>query len=242
MIGIVGKRGFLGSNLARKLDSAVDISKFSIDQLKTMHFESVYICAPSAKKYVVNSDPKQDMKNVKQIIESICEIRMIKNLFLFSTIDVFANSLSISEPSPKLTDESYGGNRAYLENRLRSIFEKNLTIARLCGLFGPKMVKNVLFDYKFKRFDQLKKYNPNSKYQYMNIDLAFDIALSPEFKGISVNVVSEPISIYQIGIPIKFLDPSAQCIKYDVKTQSRKSGYFIDSKCSLDDIESFLND
>jgi hypothetical protein len=242
MIGIVGKSGFLGSNLAQRLDSAVDISKFSMDQLRSMHFESVYICAPSAKKYVVNSDPKQDMKDVKQIIERLCEIRMIKNLFLFSTIDVFANSLSSSEPSLKLTDESYGGNRAYLEDSLRSVFEKNLTIARLCGLFGSKMVKNIIFDYKFQRFDQLKKYNPNSKYQYMDVNLALDIALSSEFKGVSVNVVSEPTSIYQIGIPLKFLDPSTQCIEYDVKTQTRESGYFIDFRRSMDDIESFLND
>lgn len=242
MIGIIGKSGFIGSNLSRKLESAVDISKFSMDQLRNMHFDTIYICAPSGKKYVVDSDPNKDMKDVKQIIEKICEIGMIKNLFLFSTIDVFANSLSSSESGLKFSDNSYGGNRAYLENGLGTIFKNNLTIARLCGLFGPKMVKNVLFDYKFKRFNQLKKYNPNSKYQYMNIDLAFDIALSSEFKGISVNVVSEPISIYQIGIPIKFLDPSAQCIEYDVKTQSRKSGYFIDFKYSMDDIESFLND
>jgi hypothetical protein len=76
----------------------------------------------------------------------------------------------------------------------------------------------------------------------MDINLALDIALSSEFRGCSVNVVSAPISISEIGIPKSMLDSSAPRIVYDIKTDFRDSGYFIDSLHSLIDLERFINE
>jgi nucleoside-diphosphate-sugar epimerase len=242
MIGIVGKHGFIGSNLSQRFISALDITRLDIGQFREMHFEAIYICAPNARKYQVFSNPVQDFEDAFQIVSEICNIKRIDNLYLFSTIDVFADSRADSEASGKYRDRSYGGNRSYMENSLREFFGDRLTIARLCGLFGPNMVKNILFDFKFQRFDQLAKYNPDSRYQYMDVNHALDIALSVEFNGESVNVVSEPVTVSQIGIPLNFLDFSAPCIDYDVKTGKRESGYFMDLNQSLKDIGTFLNE
>jgi nucleoside-diphosphate-sugar epimerase len=241
MIGIIGLSGFIGSNLSHRLKSVIDLSRLSIGQFKAVHFETIYICAPSGRKFEVDSNPSKDKEDVRQLIENLVGIKKIDNLILFSTIDVFANPSSAFESSLKLTNSGYGGNRTYLERHLRDHFKESLTIARLCGLFGPNMVKNMLFDYKMKRFDQLKRYNPGSHYQYMCIELALDIALSSEFRGGSVNVVSEPISVSEIGIPIDMLNLSAPRIHYNVKTELRESGYFIDCERSKMELEKFIN-
>jgi nucleoside-diphosphate-sugar epimerase len=242
MIGIIGQSGFIGSNLSQRHETAINLSRLNLDQFNDVHFKTIFVCAPSGRKFEVDSNPNKDLEDVMSITEKLGGIKRIDNLVLFSTVDVFVNPSVSFESSLTLTNASYGGNRSFMEHLLRDCFGDTLTIARLCGLFGPYMVKNILFDFKMRRMDQLKKYNPTSQYQYMDINLALDIALSSEFRGCSVNVVSEPISISEIGIPKSMLDSSAPRIVYDIKTNFRDSGYFIDRLHSLIDLERFLNE
>ena len=169
MDGLLGYTGFVGSNVARILGDIYPISRSDLSSSQKLNVERLFIAAPSADKWKIKFDPMGDLKNVELLSEQLSKKVDAKRVILFSTIDVYANPSKSNEYSEVLSEVSYGGNRVKFERNIAAIF-KYVDIYRLGGLYGRGLKKNFIFDLANNRLDQLSKFNPSSRYQYLSID------------------------------------------------------------------------
>lgn len=148
MISLVGYTGFVGSNI-------YDQGKAEIEGLyNSSNIESSFNTKPDlliysglrAEKFLANSNPEEDYKNILIAEDNIQRINP-KKLVLISTIDVFKEPNGKDENSNIDTDNlhPYGLNRYRLETWVRENYPDALII-RLPGLFGKNIKKNFIYD------------------------------------------------------------------------------------------------
>lgn len=148
MISLVGYTGFVGSNI-------YDQGKAEIEGLyNSSNIESSFNTKPDlliysglrAEKFLANSNPEEDYKNILIAEDNIQRINP-KKLVLISTIDVFKDPNGKDENSNIDTDNlhPYGLNRYKLETWVRENHPDALII-RLPGLFGKNIKKNFIYD------------------------------------------------------------------------------------------------
>ncbi len=199
----------------------------------------VVIAAPSAEKWRANLNAEADLRTCLNLAKAVATSFKAKRVLHLSTIDVYPRPIAVDENEEPPVNLGYGGNRLRLSRYLREL-GMQVSEVRLPGLFGQGLKKNLAFDLKHGRVDQLVKYNPSSTFQYVQIEKALSLAIDATRTGIEVlNVCSEPLAAEEILPSVKwssFLNEAVGQVHYDVRTTTSSSGYQFSAKESQDDL------
>jgi nucleoside-diphosphate-sugar epimerase len=226
---LVGATGFVGSNFLRLFPNTTPVPRERL-YLETSkeHVDTLVVAAPSAEKWRANLEPEEDRAQVETLASAINSRFSTERIILFSSIDVYGPNSFVTEEAAPSPHDAYGENRAELA-RLLSL-EHYVREIRLPGLFGPGLKKNLLFDIKHERLDQIAKVNRSSSYQFVEIEWAMRRLFEPDMrKEKVVNLVTEPFTVEELQAIAPFRLPFSEeqpIVTYGVKTSLVKSGYF----------------
>ena len=140
---LIGYTGFIGSSFKRHFDLKLN-SKSSIEEIKEINVDELYVCAPSGVKWKANQNPESDSESCKNLLLLIKNFKSIKRIVLVSTND----ALNPSCP--------YGENRKEFNDSLEKYCNENqieLFIFYLGMTFGKNARKGMVFDFLNGNFD-----------------------------------------------------------------------------------------
>lgn len=218
---LIGYSGYVGSTLRKQTSFQYLFRSGNIEDIDGKVFDTVACSGAPAQKWIANSDPDADRKNINGLIAHLKTVQC-KTFILISTVDVFKNPMGVDEETP--VDESglhaYGLHRRLLEKFVESHFPNHL-IVRLPGLVGPGLRKNFIFD--FLNDNNLHAIESRGVFQfYPMVSLWYDIqtALNAGLK--LVHLTAEPISVADVskkgfGKVFEHVLPNAPA-KYDMRT------------------------
>jgi sugar phosphate isomerase/epimerase len=225
---LIGNTGFIGKNISYSIDFSEYYNSKNIKDIINKKFKLIICCGISARKYFANQFPDEDLLQIKILIDCLNTIECDR-FILISTIDVYPeiNNRANEDTILDINEEnnSYGKNRLYMENFVKSKF-KNYNIIRLPGVFGFGLKKNIIYDLIFNKHPKI---DIESQYQWYNLDwLVDDINYVIENDIKIINLFPEPLvnkewiylfetNKYQI---IK------KDIKYDIQTKYHSSFYW----------------
>lgn len=146
MKALVGKTGFVGSNLWASGAFSEGWSSKDIQDAYGLKPDVLVYAGVRAEKYLANRDAEADWKQVHTAIDNIHAISP-KQLVLISTVDVYPRPQDVDEDSAISTDDlqPYGRNRYRLEQTIRQDHADAL-IVRLPALYGRNIKKNFIYD------------------------------------------------------------------------------------------------
>lgn len=218
MISLVGYTGFVGSNLKNKGSFDRIYNSKNITESYGTNPDLLIYAGLRAEKYLANSDPDADMKNIIEAQKNIEKIAP-KRLVLISTVDVFKNPRGVDENTPIDANNlhPYGYNRYQLELWVRKKYFDAL-IVRLPGLFGINIKKNFIYDYiniipfmlKKEKMEELTKADPELKdyyqlqnngfYKVIELEKEAKVRLKTKFKAIGFSALNftDSRSVYQM--------------------------------------------
>ena len=168
---------------------------------------------------------------------------------LISTVDVFPRPIEVDEGSAIDVSQAhpYGKHRLELEDFVRSRFEESL-VARLPGLFGPGLKKNVLFD--FLHDNELEKIHQDGVFQFYDLlHLWSDLERARAAKLELVHFATEPVAVRDVAeVAFGFSfenDRPPPAPRYDFRSVhaavwSRSGSYLYDGRSVLADIRAFV--
>lgn len=187
---LIGKTGFIGSNLRLQTTFDAEYHSVNIDEMPDLQFDLVVCAGAPATKWEINQKPKEDTLNLERLAKSICKTK-IGRLILISTIDVFTHPYDVDETCSPDAKEPYGRNRAWLEATVSA--QHPTTILRLPGMYGPGLKKNVIFDLLHRH--RLEYIVPESRYQWYNVDRLWKDAIVALNASLDVlHLATEPLS------------------------------------------------
>ena len=224
---LVGSTGFVGTNLQKyhKFDTLVNSS--NIETIAGKSFDFVVVAAPSAEKWRVNQNDiaaMDDMRNIVSLIEILRTIEVTRNLVLVSTIDA-----SFYHP--------YGINRAFFEYEVLE-HVNNSRAVRLPALYGGGLKKNLIYDLSNGRSDMLATVNPESTFQFVNIEYACDIILSYGEEGIR-EIITEPVAAQEVASIFNTVLPGNDWKKVSYNIDPGPDEYDFTKQEVLDDIKEY---
>ena len=216
MKAIVGYTGFVGSNICAYRAFEGKYNSKNISDAYGTAPELLVYSGVRAEKFLANSAPEQDLR---QIYEAEKNIKMIspEKLVLISTVDVFKDPRAVDERSQPTANglSAYGANRLCLEQWVRENYPDALII-RLPALFGEGLKKNFLYDMlhpapsmlKYDKYEQLYERDPFIGRFYHKSDNGFfkldesgkqDRELAEHFKslGFTSLLFTDSRSVYQ---------------------------------------------
>lgn len=186
---IFGYTGFVGGWILNNVISYLPSSKLHLynsqnyTTARNNTFDTVYFAGLPAAKWIANSNPETDWKNITNIMEILRTVRVTQRFVLISTIDVYEN-------------HAYGKHRRLFEEFVQTQFAVYL-ILRLPALFGKGLKKNVLYD--LLNNNQIDKIVSNSKFQWYDMQwLKTDIFRSHAAPTSVVDLTTEPIHTFDI--------------------------------------------
>lgn len=143
---LIGKSGFVGSQLAAQHDFAAQFNRANIGQAAGHSFGTLACAAAPGSMFAANRDPDGDADAIDAVIAALSGVRA-RRVVLISTIAVLArfDGQDTEETDAFQTETPYGLNRRRLEVFCADRFESCL-ILRLPALFGPGLRKNFIFD------------------------------------------------------------------------------------------------
>lgn len=244
---LVGNTGLVGKTLSENIDFTHTFNTKNIHEFSAVVEDGaeIYLSCLPAAKWLVNKDLPKDIDNINGLIR-ILSTKQYSRIVLLSTIDVYNQSPlgSNEDYMPNVGNLSYGNNRYLFELFVRSFLKtKDLKIFRLPALFNKHIKKNILFD--LLNNNNVQNINPNSAYQWYNLDnLADDIQENCFFfyKETVFNLFPEPVETSDITSMFNYqLDPIQPRIQYDYKTKYTSSGYIKSKQESLEEIKTFIN-
>lgn len=218
---IIGHTGFVGGTLKEQRDFQHFYRSTDIENIKGQEFDLVVCAGASAKKWLANKEPENDLHQINYLLNCLSEIKANK-FILISTVDVFKDPININELTP-INEEGlhpYGKNRYLIEKFVEERFKKHLVV-RLPGLVGMGLQKNAIYDFKHK--NNIEKIDSRGIFQFypmQNLNSDIESALKKNIN--KIHLTSEPISISEIAqkcFKLEFenhiLDISP---RYDMKT------------------------
>ena len=246
---IIGYTGFVGKNLVKQKKFSNLFNTKNIDSIHKYKFDLALVCAPHAKKWWANKNPKEDSNISKNLIKSLKKLKT-KKIVLISTIDVFNHTQNLDENSRIIIDQSnaYGKNRLKIEKFIQNNF-RNYHIIRLPALFGKFLKKNILFDLIHN--NNLADVRLKSQYQWYFVEnLMSDINKIIKYNIKKINLVTEPIKTSEIVnlffkrklsfLNVKELGPTYNLKTLHYKIFNSKKGYIINKKDNLKKMKLFI--
>tara|TARA_X000001036_G_scaffold368386_1_gene354008 strand:- start:97 stop:918 length:822 start_codon:yes stop_codon:yes gene_type:complete len=195
--GLIGHTGFVGSNLKLLNNFLKCYNSENINDAYKEHFDLLILAGLSGTKFLINKDPREDLKNIenqKNILKSI----KANHIVFISTIDIYSDKIGVDENcKTELSSlDHYGLNRLEFEGFIVDNFKKHYII-RLPMLFGKGLKKNILFDLLNNQF--LEKINIYSVLQWYDLtNLWKDIKIIIKENIKLINLISEPVTMQDI--------------------------------------------
>jgi hypothetical protein len=189
---LIGYTGFVGSNLKQQYDFTDLYNSKNFQDMKDQEYDLVVCAGISAVKWMANKEPIKDLESIKAL-ESILSTVSARQFVLISTIDVYATTQILDESfdCASISNHAYGTHRLAFENFCTDKFS-DCTIARLPGLFGGGLKKNVIYD--LLNDNCLEMINVNSSYQYYYLKYLWkDIQVAIENNVKLINLFTEPV-------------------------------------------------
>jgi len=227
---LIGFTGFVGSNLLLQRGFDALFNSSNIDEISGRSFDLVVCAGARAEKWKANAEPERDLDNIERLTRAL-EHANVGKLVLISTVDVFINPVDVDEDSPvPMTGlHAYGRNRRRLEQIAAGRFDT--TIVRLPGLYGPRLKKNVIYD--FLHDNEVHKIDSRGVFQFYDVERLWrdiDIALDHELE--LLHLPPEPVSVADVAreaFGIEFTNEvAATPARYDI--QSRHADLFNGSR------------
>ena len=219
---LIGHTGFVGTTLKAQTKFSSQYRSTDIDEIRGKSFDTVVCAGAPAQKWIANQKPDQDLANIEALISHLDQVDC-DNFILISTVDVFHNPVGVNEDSTIDEDQlhAYGKNRRLLEKFVQQRFSKNL-IARLPGLVGPGLRKNVVYD--FLNNHDLEKIDSRGIYQfYPMVNLWHDLQTATDVALNLVHLTAEPVSVadlHQLGFGSEFSNHlQSTPASYDMQTR-----------------------
>jgi nucleoside-diphosphate-sugar epimerase len=244
---LVGYTGFVGGNLRAQRGFDALYNSSNIEEIAGRSFDLIVCAGAPAEKWKANADPERDLANIERLADAVTRATA-RRVVLVSTVDVFASPVGVDERSPISTDglHAYGRNRRLLEERISSVFET--AIARLPGLYGPGLKKNVLFD--FLHDNDVQKIDSRGVFQFYDTTrLWSDLEIAMRNELPLVHLATEPVSVADVAraaFGIQFDNPVARTpARYDMRTRyaalfGGEGSYIEDSRNVLDGIATYV--
>ena len=196
--GLIGYSGFVGSTLLKQAAFESLYRSTNIGEIEGKSFDMVVCAGAPAQKWIANREPEADRQKIEGLIANLKSMKC-KTFVLISTVDVFKNPLGVDEGTA--VDESglhaYGLHRRLLEKFVESHFPRHL-IVRLPGLVGPRLRKNVIYD--FLNDNNLHAIDSRGIFQfYPMVNLWYDIQIALNAGLQLVHLTAEPISVADVS-------------------------------------------
>ena len=140
---IVGKRGFIGNNLAKYLKRFYNLKHISfkdLEKIKSKLNNFDFIVNTSTNKNYINKKYNQKFDNDYKIANLITS-KTIIYIFL-STRKVYPSKKNLNENNKLLPKSNYSKNKLISEKKLTKIMKKNLTILRISNIIGERNLTN----------------------------------------------------------------------------------------------------
>jgi nucleoside-diphosphate-sugar epimerase len=219
---LIGYSGFVGGTLLKQSQFGALYRSTNVAEIRDREFDVLVCAGAPAQKWIANREPEADQKNIEGLISHL-ETVTCKAFVLLSTVDVFARALGVDEDSPVEEQglHAYGKNRRLLEKFVQARFSKHV-VARLPGLVGPGLRKNVIFD--FLNDNNLHAIDSRGVFQfYPMVNLWSDLTIALEQDLRLVHLTAEPVSVAEIaalGFGRKFEQPLANpAAVYDMRSK-----------------------
>jgi nucleoside-diphosphate-sugar epimerase len=196
---LIGYSGFVGGTLLKQAPFDALYRSTNIADIGGKQFDLVVCAGAPAKKWVANREPEADLQAVTSLMDQLATIQC-KTFILISTVDVFQHPAGVDEATP--VDEAalqpYGLHRRMLEQFVAQRFARHL-IARLPGLVGPGLRKNVIFD--FLNQNNLQAVDSRARFQfYPMVKLWPDLQTALNAGLDLVHLTAEPITVAQAAL------------------------------------------
>lgn len=196
---LVGYTGFVGSTLLRQARFEAVYRSTTIAKIDEYEFDFVVCAGAPAQKWIANSNPEDDKKNIASLMGHLKTIRC-NTFILISTVDVFKTPIGVDEATP--VEEAglhpYGLHRRLLEKYVQEHFQKHL-IVRLPGLVGPGLRKNVIFDLHNNK--NLHAIESRAVFQfYPMVNLWYDVQTAIQQELELVHFTAEPIPVSDVSL------------------------------------------
>ncbi len=195
---LIGHSGFVGGTLLRQRSFGAMYRSTDIDAIVGRRFDTVICAGAPAQKWLANREPEADLRTIEGLIARLAGVQC-STFILISTVDVFHQTVHVDENSPVDEHElhPYGRNRRLLENFAQDHFNRCI-VARLPGLVGPDLRKNVIYD--LLNDNNLHTIDRRSVYQfYPMVNLWHDLQLAQRNGLGLLHLTAEPISVCEVS-------------------------------------------
>lgn len=144
---LIGYTGFVGSNIAKNMKFTDYYNSKNICDINGKEYDLVISTGIKAEKYLANSYPERDFKEISKFLKELKNIKKVEKLVFVSTVDIYKIPFNVDEDT--VIDENnlhpYGKNRYFAEKFVKENFDDCL-IVRLPALFGKNLKKNFIYD------------------------------------------------------------------------------------------------
>jgi nucleoside-diphosphate-sugar epimerase len=248
MRALIGHTGFVGSNLARQTRFDATYNSSNIDSIAGREFDLLVISGVRAEKWIANANPEQDRAGIDRLLAPLGKVKA-KQVVLVSTVDVFMAPIDVDESTPVRTDglHPYGRHRYELEQTLADRFPT--LVARLPGLYGPGIKKNVIHD--FLKNHETHKIDSRGVFQFYGLHRLWkDLEIAMQNQLGLIHLPTEPVSVAEVVKAAFGRDFTNHVVptpaRYDVRTKHAALlggvGSYLENKTAeLEGIRLFLD-
>ena len=195
---LIGHTGFVGGNLLRQGNFNALYHSANITQLSGKSYDVVWCSGVRSVKWWANKNPEEDWQSIVTLLDVLSTVRC-GHLVLFSTVDVFKDSVGMTEDDLPMREglHPYGLHRLNVEDFVRTHFPRH-TIIRLPGLFGAGLKKNAVYD--FLHDNQIAKIHADARFQFYDLSTVYADCLKALNGGLDlVHFAVEPISVSEMA-------------------------------------------
>jgi hypothetical protein len=245
---LIGHTGFVGSNLARQHRFDATYNSSNIDSIAGEEFDLVVCAGVRAEKWIANANPQADREGIDRLIGALDSVKA-RRAILVSSVDVFITPLDVDETTPIVTAglHPYGKNRYYVEQAFADRFDT--LVARLAGLYGPGIKKNVIHD--FLNDHQIEKIDSRGVFQFYGLHRLWgDLQIALDKKLPLIHLPTAPVSVEEVvraAFGRDFTNHVVDCpARYDVRTRHAELlggiGHYLENKpAELEGIRVFVD-
>ena len=233
---IIGKRGFIGVNLAKYLKKFYNVKHIGFKDLKKFKFKINnfnYIVNTSINKnYIINKYNEKFDNDLK--ISKLINDKKIIYTFI-STCKVYPSKTNVRENTKLLPKSNYSKNKLITEQKLGKKFKDNLIILRVSNIIGDKsLIKKIHRTFIDIFFENIKKGiiidNGNAFKDFLAID---------KFCQIFRNIIKKNlVGIYNVSIGqkvylndlIEWLNKFNKKKLKKIKTMKKSDSFYLNNK------------
>ncbi len=194
---LIGYTGFVGGTLACQRSFDATFNSKNIGDIAGQSFDLIICAGAPAEKWKANANPEQDRASLALLTDSLKQCTADR-VILISTVDVYSTPENVDEDTPIVAQDlqAYGRHRYELERFVTEHFPKAY-VARLPGLFGQGLKKNLIFDLLNGKLDWtdhrswIQFYDLARLWDDLQRVVAADLALA--------NFATEPVSAADVA-------------------------------------------